>query len=105
MSSEPRAVWQVQAELGEGPVWVERDQELRFSDINRRQGHRYTPATVEQRSWDAPEQIGFILPREGGGFIAGLQSGLYHFNENDGSFDLLLEAEPDRPGKRLHGGA
>jgi sugar lactone lactonase YvrE len=104
MMSEPRIVWEVQAELGEGPVWVERDQALWFTDIKRRQVHRYVPATVEQRSWDAPEQIGFILPRERGGFIAGLQSGLYHFNENSGAFDLLLEVEPDRPTNRLNDG-
>ena len=104
MTSEPRLVWDLQAELGEGPVWVERDQALWFTDIKRHKVHRYAPENGEQRSWDAPEQVGFVLPREGGGFIAGLQSGLHHFDESDGSFELLVEVEPDRPANRLNDG-
>ena len=102
MPSEPRLVWELQAELGEGPVWVERDQALWFTDIKRQKVHRYTPASGEQRSWDAPEQIGFVLPFETGGFVAGLQSGLHRFDEVGGTFDLLAEVEPDRPGNRLN---
>ena len=104
MATEPRLVWDVQAELGEGPVWVERDEALWFTDIKRHQVHRYTPTSGEQRSWDAPEQVGFVLPREGGGFIAGLQSGLHHFDEVSGRFELIQLVEPDRPANRLNDG-
>ena len=44
---EPNLVWDLQAELGEGPVWVERDQALWFTDIKRRKVHRYTPSSGE----------------------------------------------------------
>jgi D-xylonolactonase len=102
--SEPRTVWDVAAELGEGPVWVERDRALWFVDIKQRQIHRYDPANSERRSWAAPEQVGFILPAERGGFVAGLQSGLYHFDELTGAFDLIVEVEPDLPTNRLNDG-
>ena len=36
----PSLAWDLQAELGEGPVWVERDRALRFVDIKRQQIHR-----------------------------------------------------------------
>lgn len=104
-ASQPRLVWDIAAELGEGPVWVERDQALWFTDIKRRKVHRYSPGSGEQRSWDSPEQVGFVLPRESGGFIAGLQSGLHHFDEQDGAFELIAAVEPDRPGNRLNDGA
>jgi sugar lactone lactonase YvrE len=104
MSSEPRAVWDAGTVLGEGPVWVERDRALWFTDIKRRQVHRYDPQSGEKRSWDAPEQIGFVFPMESGGFIAGLQSGLYRFDESDGRFELLVEVEPDKPSNRLNDG-
>lgn len=104
MDTEPRLVWDVEAELGEGPVWVERDQALWFTDIKRRRVHRFDPATRERRSWDSPEQIGFLLPREGGGFVAGLQSGLHHFDEGSGAFEPILAVEPDRPANRLNDG-
>jgi sugar lactone lactonase YvrE len=70
-------VWDLRAELGEGPVWDERDKALWFTDIKRQKIHRYDPATGARRSWDSPEQAGFVLPAQGGGFAAGMQSGLY----------------------------
>jgi len=104
MVSEPRDVWDIAAELGEGPVWVERDRGLWFVDIKTQQIHRYDPADGGKRRWKAPEQVGFILPAERGGFVAGLQSGLYHFDETSGAFALIVEVEPDVPTNRLNDG-
>ena len=100
----PRNVWPLAAELGEGPVWVERDRALWFVDIKKQQIHRYDPASGARRSWDAPEQVGFILPAERGGFVAGLQSGLYHFDDNSGAFDLIVKVDEDLPANRLNDG-
>lgn len=102
MASEPRNVWNTQCELGEGPVWVERDQALWFVDIKKRHVHRFDPATGEKRSWDAPEMIGFLLPAQSGGFVAGLQSGLHKFDESDGRFTLIAQVESDLPANRLN---
>jgi sugar lactone lactonase YvrE len=99
---EPNSVWNLAAELGEGPVWA--DGALWFTDIKRRQVHRYDPATGGRRSWDSPEQIGFVLPAEGGGFIAGLMSGLHRFDPATGAFDLIALIEPERPDNRLNDG-
>jgi sugar lactone lactonase YvrE len=101
---KPKVVWDLAAELGEGPVWVQRDEALWFVDIKQHQIHRYEPASGGKRSWEAPEQVGFILPAERGGFVVGLQSGLYHFDELGGAFDLIVEVEPDKPGNRLNDG-
>ena len=102
--SEARLAWEVGAELGEGPVWVERDQALWFTDIKQHKVHRLHPASGDRTSWDAPEQVGFVLPARSGGFVAGLQSGLYRFDPDGGSFDLLAEVEPDLPNNRLNDG-
>ena len=101
---EPRPVWELEAELGEGPVWVERDQALWFVDIKKQQICRYDPKDGSRRSWVSPEQIGFILPAKGGGFVAGLQSGLYHFDERNGTFRLIVEVEPEAPTNRINDG-
>lgn len=103
-NNEPRDVWDLAAELGEGSVWVQRDRALWFVDIKKQQIHRYDPESGGKRSWDSPEQIGFILPAEGGGFVAGLQSGLYRFDEQSGDFDLIVEVEPELPTNRLNDG-
>src|SRR4030095_750837 len=94
MSDEPRLVWELENELGEGPVWVERDQALWFTDIKRLRIYRYDPATGDQQSWRSREQVGFVLPAESGGFIAGLQSGLHRFDPEHRKFELLVEVEP-----------
>ena len=36
--------------------------------------------------------------------MVGLQSGLYHFDEMSGAFDLIVEVEPDKPDNRLNDG-
>src|SRR3954453_22587514 len=103
-ASEPKNIWDLAAELGEGPVWVERDSALWFVDIKKHQIHRYDPADESKRSWSAPEQVGFILPAKGGGFVAGLQSGLHHFDGARGGFQLIVEVEPELPTNRLNDG-
>jgi D-xylonolactonase len=100
--SVPRNIWSVECELGEGPVWA--DGALWFVDIKKRKIHRCDAAGGDRRSWDAPEQIGFLLPAEGGGFVAGLESGLHHFDPETGSFRLIVEVEPGIPTNRLNDG-
>lgn len=102
--SEVRPVWELQAELGEGPVWVERDSALWFVDIKKHQIHRYDPADGSKASWSSPEPVGFLFPAEGGGFVAGLQSGLYHFDEATGAFNEIVAVEADKPRNRLNDG-
>lgn len=103
-TSEPQDVWELAAELGEGPVWVERDPALWFVDIKKQQIHRYDPANGGRHSWRSSEQVSFIFPAERGGFVVGLQSGLHHFDEESGDFDLIVEVEPDIPTNRLNDG-
>ncbi|GAA0670940.1 sugar lactone lactonase YvrE [Sphingomonas insulae] len=88
-----RTVLPVQAMLGEGPVWIGRDSALWFVDIKGHHVHRFDPATGAARRWDAPDQVGWVLPTAAGGLIAGLRSGVHRFDPVDGSFVLL--AQPD----------
>ncbi len=88
------------ATLGEGPAWI--DGALWFVDIKQHKVHRYTPDGAALHSWDAPGQIGWVLPSAEGGFLAGLQDGLHRFDPATGAFDLLAAVEPDLPGNRLN---
>jgi sugar lactone lactonase YvrE len=101
----PLPVWDLRAELGEGPVWDERDKALWFTDIKRQKIHRYDPATGARRSWDSPEQAGFVLPAQGGGFAAGMQSGLYRFVPENNEFHGIVAVEPDLRTNRINDGA
>jgi len=102
--SEPRCVWDLKAELGEGPVWMEDGAAVWFVDIKGLRIHRYSTGTGETRSWDAPAPPSFLAPRAGGGFLCGLQTGLHAFDPETGAFTLVSQVEPDRPGNRLNDG-
>ncbi|MFW2349647.1 SMP-30/gluconolactonase/LRE family protein [Qipengyuania sp.] len=95
-------VWGGRAILGEGPVWDSFGAVLWFVDIKDRKVHRLDPATRATTRWDAPEQIGWILPARNGKLIAGLQSGLASFDPLDGSFETLCEIEAHLPTNRLN---
>lgn len=95
--------WAVGAELGEGPVWDCRSNAVYFVDIKGRRIHRLG-AQGDTRSWAAPGQVGFIVPATSGGFVCGLQGGLYHFCERSGKFTLLHDVERALPHNRLNDG-
>lgn len=102
MSEQPRLIWDVQAELGEGALWDERDEALWFTDIKSQKIYSYDPASGERRMWSSPEKVSFVVPARSGGFIAGLHSGLHRFDPQSGAFELIVEVEPDRPDNRLN---
>ena len=102
MTGEPESVCAVGATLGEGPVWVGRDRALWFVDIKQKRLHRFDPAADRLRSFDAPAQIGWVLPAEDGSMIAGLQGGLHRFDPDSGTFSLIVEVEEFLPGNRLN---
>ncbi|CAH1044411.1 SMP-30/gluconolactonase/LRE family protein [Halomonas sp. TD01] len=76
-----RTALPVQAALGECPLWAEDEQALYWVDIEAPSLNRFNPLTSENRRWTLPENIGCVGRREGGGFIAGLRSGLWLLNE------------------------
>lgn len=90
----------VGAMLGEGPVWT-RDA-LWFVDIKGKRVHRFDPATGTARHWDAPDQVGWVLPSADGAMVAGIKTGLHRFDPEGGRFALLHDPEPAVPGNRLN---
>jgi D-xylonolactonase len=88
----PTCVWDLKATLGEGPIWSAEEQAVWFVDIKSHKVHRFHPASGATASFDAPDQVTFLAPRAGGGFVAGLKSGLHHFHPDSG-FVFLGEIE------------
>lgn len=87
-------VWDLKATLGEGPIWT--GNALWFVDIKGHSIHRYDPATTEVLTIAAPEQVTFLAPlADGGGFVAGLKSGLYRFNPLSGFLPIVTVEAPE----------
>jgi xylono-1,5-lactonase len=104
MGIDVECIWPVGAQLGEGPVRPANEAAVWFVDIKGRRIHRYDERSREKSSWDAPEEIGFVAPVAGGGFIAGMKSGLHRFDPATGSFALITLVDSHRPGNRLNDG-
>lgn len=103
-ATAPECVLASACELGEGPVWREGDSAVWFVDIKGLRIHRFEPSGGATCSWPAPAQPGFIAPVEGGGWLAGLKTGLHRFDPASGGFELMATVEDARPGDRLNDG-
>lgn len=97
-------MWPVEAELGEGPVWMTDQKAIWFVDIKKKNIHRFEPSTGRRDTWTSPDQPGFIAPRKAGGWIAGLKTGLHHFDPDSGAFNLVARIDPPELNNRLNDG-
>ncbi|MFN3790221.1 SMP-30/gluconolactonase/LRE family protein [Massilia sp.] len=104
IASSPSCLWQVGATLGEGVLWDAGSRQVWFVDIKGRRVHRCDGDGANQRSWEAPGQVSFIVRASSGGMVCSLDDGLYRFNENSGAFQPLLAVEADQPGNRFNDG-
>ncbi|GAB3246899.1 SMP-30/gluconolactonase/LRE family protein [Chitinimonas naiadis] len=72
-----RCLWPLATDLGEGPLWHEREGRLYFTDLKQATLHAYTPASGLTQSWSLPEWLCWLLPHaDGDGFVAGLRDGI-----------------------------
>ena len=83
----PECVWDARCVLGEGCVWDAPLQRLLFVDIKQPTVLALTPATGRRQRWPVPEKIGWLVPRERGGWVAGLASGVACLDWNHPSDD------------------
>ncbi len=71
MTPEVCLVWDLGAQLGEGPAWFADEAALRFVDIKLGKLHRYDPATGAQETFDIGGMPSFVLPADGGQIVVG----------------------------------
>ena len=89
--------------LGEGPVWVEREQALYWLDIKGRKIFRLGEDGARSE-WPTPFRVGCIAPRAGGGFIAGTDQGIALIQLGGPSFEIAFNPEEQLPDNRFNDG-
>lgn len=104
MTDTPVCVADCKALLGEGPVWVEREQALYWLDIRGRRIFRRGFDSGLIQSWVTPLQVGSIVPREQGGFIGGTDQGLAFIEPEANRFEIFADPEEGRPDNRFNDG-
>lgn len=102
--SEVTVAANIRCIVGEGPVWHDGEAALYWVDIKNPTVHRLHPATGSLASWPMPERIGFLMPRAGGGFVAGLKSGLKTVDLAAGAIEPICDPEPHFPDNRFNDG-
>jgi len=92
---------------GESPVWDAQEQALYWVDIPAKRLHRWNPADNRTQSWETQEMLACIARCRNGGWIAGMQSGLFHLQPGaDGNLvsHQLSSVQHARPGMRFNDG-
>ena len=102
-TSEAACIADVQAVLGEGPVWVEREQALYWVDIVEGRIFRWSDsdgvATLRPDS-----TVCSLAPRAAGGFIGGSHDGFVTVDPSKGKVELIHAPEPDLENNRFNDG-
>jgi sugar lactone lactonase YvrE len=91
------------AELGEGPVWDSRTQELYWVDIvNKKMIKQTVAGELEIR--ELPDLIGSMAPRASGGFVVATQKGFHGYDWNTEELTPIADPEAHKPNHRFNDG-
>jgi D-xylonolactonase len=98
-----RCIADVRANVGEGPVWVDREQSLYWVDNKGNRIFRMGDDGAVS-SFDTPFQVCCIAPRASGGFIGGTDRGFALIDPARDQIDVIENPEEDIPGNRFNDG-
>ena len=112
MNASAATAWEVlgstRDRVGESPLWSVREQALYWVDIEGRAIRRLDWATRAVISWQTPERVGCIALRAGGGFVGGMESGVFAIDLPPGGGTahtrLLQAVQHPRAGMRFNDG-
>ncbi|MFB8758420.1 SMP-30/gluconolactonase/LRE family protein [Streptomyces nigra] len=102
MSAAYEVAVRAEARLGEGPTWDPAGGRLLWIDILNSRLHTYDPVSGHRSVRTAPQHIGAVKPRAGGGLVLNLRDGV-GLLDPDGGF-RWLHHEPV-PGRRANDAA
>jgi sugar lactone lactonase YvrE len=94
----------VQAELGEGPVWDERSQELYFVDITAHRVHAFAPESGAHRSFPTNGPVGAVVLRDDGGLVLAGGDGFFFAGPDGTGLERFGEFQIDSVTVRFNDG-
>ena len=98
-------VLDVQAELGEGPVWDPDAECLYFVDIERSRVLRYDPASQASRSFDIGTMVGAVALTTTGDLVLAVRDGFARLDLDSGHVRAVAAVEADLTDRRMNDGA
>ncbi|PIW26424.1 MAG: hypothetical protein COW30_15265 [Rhodospirillales bacterium CG15_BIG_FIL_POST_REV_8_21_14_020_66_15] len=97
-------VWEAKAELGEGPIWDERNQCLIWLDVKGRKLHVLSPVTEDRRTIPLSTEVGAVALRRDGGLVAATRAGFAYLDAQTGGLAPICDPERHLPGNRFNDG-
>jgi sugar lactone lactonase YvrE len=94
----------IQAELGEGPVWDPLSSCLYFVDILRGLVHRFDPATQGLHTVAVGCSVGAVAPTERGDLVLAVRDGFARMDLATGRVEMIAEVEVDKIDRRMNDG-
>ncbi len=89
-------------QLGEGPIWSERDGAIYWTDILSGRLNRLTLADDRVESWDIGGYLGWVIERERGGFVAGVDRRIVTLDLEGPTIETLAELSQEELGNRVN---
>ena len=102
--SESHCIWQEPAVLGEGVLWVERENAVYWLDIVEKKLHRLDLESGERKTWFFEDQLTSLAPRAAGGFIATARHGYVWLDLEKEVVTPIVTPEADLPQNRFNDG-
>ena len=89
--------------IGEGPVWDASSGKFYYVDVREWKLYCWNGQEIED-TIQFEKSLGFAIPRESGGFVAGLQDGFYFAAFGGEPPEYVASAEPGRTDGRFNDG-
>lgn len=97
-------VWQIQAELGEGPLWVAQENSVYWVDILKKQVHRLNVGNGFRHTWDFSQAVTSLALRQSGGFVGTISDGFAVIDLETQTIEPIVLPEADLPHNRFNDG-
>ena len=98
-----RCACAARAVLGEGPLWVARENAVYWVDIKGPAVHRLVLSDNTHTSWPMPEMLGWVVERQDRrGFIAGFKSGFARLSLDPLRIEPICTPERHLPDSRMN---
>ena len=99
-----QCVWKEPAILGEGPLWVARENAVYWVDIVSKKVYRYGVADDTRRAWMYEAGVTSLAERRQGGLVGTVRDGFAFIDLESGIFMPIVMPEADMPENRFNDG-
>lgn len=84
-----RPAFPIKMEHGEGPLWLEKEQQFQWVDLHKGKYYRAALGSPDLPSFSIGQDLGAMAPRNVGGKAMAARDGFGLFDEDKGKFELV----------------